>query len=70
MRNRLTIAVLLALLWVGRLGAQQVPAAVVADPPPDRQHPPGLAILTVPSHGVELDAWLYVASGAGPHGRE
>lgn len=68
MRKRLTVAVLLGLLWVGRLWAQQVPAAVVADPPADKQHPPGLAILTVPSTGVELDAWLYVASGAGPHG--
>jgi pimeloyl-ACP methyl ester carboxylesterase len=25
-------------------------------------------MFTVPSHGVDLDAWLYVASGAGPHG--
>lgn len=68
MRKRLTVAVFLGLVWVGRLSAQQVPAAVLADPRPDKQHPPGLAILTVPSNGVELDAWLYVASGAGPHG--
>jgi len=44
------------------------PNAVVADPPVDKQSPPGLAMFAVPSHGVELDAWLYVASGAGPHG--
>ncbi len=69
MRNRLSAAFLLGLVSLGaRLWAQQIPAAVVADPPPDRLHPPGLAILTVTSHGVELDAWLYVASGAGAHG--
>ena len=63
---------LLALLCLGPqlLGAQTTPApaAVVADPPVDKQFPPGLAMFTVLSHGVELDAWLYVASGAGPHG--
>ena len=70
MRNKFTAAVLLGLVWVGGrpVSAQQLPVAVVADPPPDKQHPPGLAILTVPSHGVEPDAWLYLASGAGPHG--
>src|SRR6516225_3706705 len=48
--------------------AAQTPAAVIADAPVDKQFPPGLAMFTVPSHGVDLDAWLYVASGAGPHG--
>jgi uncharacterized protein len=70
MRTRVTATLLLGLVWVGARPAslQQMPAAVVADPPADKHHPPGLAILIVPSHGVELDAWLYVASGAGPHG--
>ena len=60
---------LLGLAFLGSwpLAAQTAPAAVVADPPVDRQSPPGLAMFTVPSHGVDLDAWLYVASGAGPH---
>jgi len=64
-----TLAVL-ALLWltVQPLAAQTSPSAVVADPPLDKQFPPGLAQFVVLSHGVELDAWLYVASGAGPHG--
>jgi uncharacterized protein len=68
MRHGLTLAVLMGLVWVGRLWAQQVPAPVLADAPPDKQHPSRLAILTVPSNGVELDAWFYVANGAGPHG--
>lgn len=50
------------------LRAQTTPNAVVSDPALDKQSPPALAILIVPSHGVDLDAWLYVASGAGPHG--
>jgi ribonuclease BN (tRNA processing enzyme)/pimeloyl-ACP methyl ester carboxylesterase len=70
MRNKFTAAVLLALACMGAqpMKAQTTPAAVVADPPVDKQSPPGLAMFTVVSHGVDLDAWLYVASGAGPHG--
>ena len=64
-----TFAVLgLALPCSKPLPAQVTPAAVTADAPVDKQFPPGLAMFTVPSHGVYLDAWLYVASGAGPHG--
>jgi len=50
------------------LRAQQVPAAVVADPPADKKLPPTLAVITVPSHGIDMDATFYLASGAGPHG--
>ena len=65
----ITLIVLgLALPCSWPLAAQTAPTAVVADPPVDKQSPPGLAMFAVPSHGVELDAWLYVASGAGPHG--
>ncbi len=48
--------------------AQQVPAAIVADPPADKEFPAGLAVVSFPSHGVDLDATLYLASGRGPHG--
>jgi uncharacterized protein len=65
-----TTLTLLGLAFLGSwpLPAQTAPAAVVADPSVDKQSPPGLATFTVPSHGVDLDAWLYLASGAGPHG--
>ena len=46
----------------------QAPAAVVADPPVDPKFPPGVTGITVPSHGVAMDATLYLAGGAGPHG--
>jgi uncharacterized protein len=61
----------LALLWLGGqpLSAQTItPDAVVSDPPTDKASPPELAVFTVPSHGTDLDAWLYVASGANAHG--
>jgi uncharacterized protein len=69
MRHRI-IAALLGLALTGGqcLRGQQAPAAVVADPPSDKKFPPGLVVVTVPSHGVEMDATLYSASGAGPHG--
>src|ERR1700751_3713416 len=70
MHTRVTAALLLGLVRVGlrSASAQQMPAAGVAGPRADKHHPPGLAVLIVPRHGVKLGAWLYVASGAGPHG--
>src|SRR5713226_4230386 len=63
------IVALLGILWTpAHLRAQQAPSAVIADGPTDKKFPPGLAQFIVPSHGAELDAWLYVASGPGPHG--
>jgi uncharacterized protein len=69
-RNRVTVLALLGLVWIGGqpLRAQTAPTAVVADPPVDAKFPPGLAGITVPSHGVDMDATLYLAGGAGPHG--
>ena len=70
MRNGLIALALLGLTWIcGQpLRAQSTPTAVVADPPVDTRFPPGLAGITVPSHGVDMDATLYLASGAGLHG--
>jgi uncharacterized protein len=58
----------LACSGIPRLPAQQPPSAVVADPPADRKFPPGLAGITIPSHGVDMDATFYLAGGAEPHG--
>jgi len=67
------VSVALVVLGLGLAGgqtlrAQSTPTAVVADPPADKKFPPGLAGITIPSHGVDMDATLYLASGAGPHG--
>ncbi len=70
MRNRVIAAALLgvALSSSQPLRAQQPPTAVVVDFPADKRFPPGVVGITVPSHGVELDATFYLAGGANPHG--
>ncbi len=70
MGQRIIVTALLGLAWSGTqpLRAQQTPTAVVVDPPVDKKFPPGIAGITVASHGVDMDATLYLASGAGPHG--
>lgn len=72
MRDGIVVSAVLGLvpMYSPCLCAQMpaTPAAVVADPPVDKKYPPGLSLLTVPSHGVEMDAYFYLAGGAGPHG--
>ena len=70
MRNWTRLGVYFLLVFIAGLAsnAQIVPSAVVADPPPDKEFPPSLVGLTVPGHGVEMDATLYMAGGKGTHG--
>jgi pimeloyl-ACP methyl ester carboxylesterase len=60
-------AIIISALLVGHASGQTAPAAIGADPPADMQHPASSAALLIPSHGVTLDARLYLASGAGKH---
>ena len=46
----------------------QVPAAITSDPPPDKVHPATMETMQIPSHGSLLNALVYEAAGAGPHG--
>jgi len=70
MRTRIIFVALLELALIGPLPAraQQAPLAVISDPPISKDFPPALAVLTIPSHGADMDGMLYLASGAGPHG--
>jgi pimeloyl-ACP methyl ester carboxylesterase len=69
MKNMVIVLALLGLSSICELPLwPQTPSAVVTDPPVDTKFPPGIAGITVPSHRVEMDATLYLASGAGPHG--
>jgi len=43
------------------------PAAVAADPAPDKANPAALDTFQLPSHGALLNALVYVAAGPGPH---
>jgi uncharacterized protein len=47
--------------------AQQLPAALTADPPVDKAHPAAMESFQIPSHGQPMNAIAYLASGAGPH---
>jgi pimeloyl-ACP methyl ester carboxylesterase len=58
--------VALAATSVGSI-AQSVPAAIFTDPPVDKAHPASMAVLHIPSHGVEINGLIYSPSGAGPH---
>jgi pimeloyl-ACP methyl ester carboxylesterase len=47
--------------------AQQLPAAIVTDPAPDKDHPAFSEAPDILSHGARLNTVFYVAAGAGPH---
>jgi pimeloyl-ACP methyl ester carboxylesterase len=47
--------------------AQFVPPAIFIDPPADAAHPATMAVLNIPSHGLQINGIVYQPSGAGPH---
>jgi pimeloyl-ACP methyl ester carboxylesterase len=49
------------------VGSQQVPAAICTDPPHDAAHPASMAVLAIPSGGVQINGVLYSPAGTGPH---
>jgi uncharacterized protein len=63
----LLIALLLAFAGVSSCSAQSVPAAINTDPPADKEHPAGMTVLHIPTHGVLINGLLYSPPGAGPH---
>ena len=44
------------------------PAAITSDPAPDKVTPATMQSFQLPSHGSQLNALMYEAAGAGPHG--
>jgi pimeloyl-ACP methyl ester carboxylesterase len=63
----MTMRLMLAFVMLLGLPAMAIPAAVTADPPPDKAHPAAMAYVQIPSHGALLNGLLYTAAGAGPH---
>ncbi|WP_433967320.1 alpha/beta hydrolase family protein [Tunturiibacter gelidiferens] len=49
------------------LHAQQLPAAITADPVHDKTNPAGFETFQIPSHGALLNALAYIAPGPAPH---
>jgi len=63
------VALLFVLSSLARAGdaGQPIPPAVVRDPEPDLAHPPSSAEVLIPSHGMGMNAFFYLAGGSGPH---
>jgi uncharacterized protein len=61
-----TLFALFALFVAAPLAARTNPA-VFTDPPRDSAHPATMAVVHIPSGGVEINGLAYIASGAGPH---
>jgi pimeloyl-ACP methyl ester carboxylesterase len=57
----------LALSWPTSARAQQIPAAIEMDPPPDKEFPATMEAPDIMSHGSRLNAVLFMASGKEPH---
>jgi pimeloyl-ACP methyl ester carboxylesterase len=53
------------LLSVSLLAAQN--PVIATDPAPDKDNPAAMRSFQLPSHGALLNAFVYVAAGAGPH---
>ncbi|UVO54564.1 S9 family peptidase [Sphingomonas sp. SUN039] len=60
------LAILLALA-APSVAAPKVDPAVFADPVHDTAHPARMAVVHIPSGGVEINAVVYVAASKGPH---
>ena len=45
----------------------QLPAVLATDPAADKANPAALQSFQLPSHGAQLNAFVYVAAGLGPH---
>jgi pimeloyl-ACP methyl ester carboxylesterase len=67
--NRLIRISVLIAISTAALGtvAQQVPAAITADPPVDKVHPATMQSFQIPSHGEKMNALAYIPAGAGVH---
>jgi pimeloyl-ACP methyl ester carboxylesterase len=60
--------VLLSAILLAPVLLAQVPASITTDPAPDKAAPAAMEAFQLPSHGSMLNALLYQAAGAGPHG--
>lgn len=70
MMKHLVAAALLGALCGGSAALAapaDIPAAIYSDPAPDAANPAKMAVLHIPTHGVEINGVAYLASGAGPH---
>lgn len=71
-RSRIALTTLLCFAFLLAAGHAQnstlATKPVTQDPPADAAHPASMVEWSIPTHGVNVNAVLYLASGAGPHG--
>jgi pimeloyl-ACP methyl ester carboxylesterase len=70
MMKHLVAVALLGAMCAGSAGfaaPADIPAAIYSDPAPDAANPAKMAVLHIPTHGVEINGVAYVPAGAGPH---
>lgn len=70
MKKHLVAAALLGAFCAGSAAfaaPADIPAAIYSDPAPDAANPAKMAVLHIPTHGVEINGVAYLPSGAGPH---
>jgi pimeloyl-ACP methyl ester carboxylesterase len=66
LRRSIAIVALFA-IWISVPLAAQQSAGAPTDKAADRAYPASMQTFQIPSHGALLNAFVYVASGAGPH---
>ena len=66
-RNFFLSVVLLSAPFVAVVPAAAQDLAITTDSAPDKAHPAAMQSFQLPSHGALLNAFVYVAAGAGPH---
>lgn len=67
MRTLHCVGLALLAIQLTSTSAAASPNAAIVDPPRDSAFPARLQQLLIPSHGVGMNALLFVASGKGPH---
>lgn len=66
-RHSVFSALLPGVVLLAVLAARGQNAAISADPPPDKANPAAAMTFQLPTHGALVNAFVYVAAGAGPH---
>jgi len=66
MHIRISVGLAAAML-IASSAFGQVPGAIAADPPRDREHPARMGVLHIPSGGEIINGVAYLAADAGPH---
>lgn len=63
----MTLRILIVALGVMIAFPASSQRSMMADPSPDRVHPAGMAVLHIPTGGVEVNGVAYTPAGVGPH---